>query len=993
MVPRALLAAATLLALIAVAAATAGCTTQVDSSSWMSGAKWLSSFQLYTQETTFKIKGDMTKVNLYYDQEEGCVRGVKPTYGYDAANALRLGTEGDGTKAYFTNDLKLQAGEYFVKAEHRFNASCITFLKLSTNKNRQIMIGNCQSTAPLVPSAPSGTVQSSAGTSSVRFLGFFKGYTDVPNTSAKVGKLQQLQFVWVVRSCPLGDVPSPTPAQPSPPVVVVPTPSPVVTPPPVIIKPSPTPAPAPTPTVGCKPSAAMGCANGKCPTDTCALSGLGMDVLKMICYGVNVTPQPLLGATIGYACHNLACKLDRQNCTSVGLLGLGGYCTGKIVAINAASTLHPTGQALLGYPCIEHTGPVLDLLPVISNTQKGMYMSKAWKACNCNAGLPKVAGLNVSLDMALPFISQIPDKTTTLLTNLFKVGAANASSVDAIAQWVAASAAKMPLPKLAINATSLGALKMFIPGFHVPAIMVPNISFPLFKAPADLKLPVFKLPDAAMAQVSKLLPLSTLASLVIPDNITVIVPDLAAMLPDLDIPKVTLVGLFDMAETFVDKLPDLPSINLANIQKYNMSDVVVEWVGAVRSTAKLPIMTVGDVKLNALKALIPGLVHPSIIIPNISFPLFSKPATLNVPVFKIPSGTVASVALLLPGLKSLPTILTKSGVALPVNLPGLTLPAVSISGLLQLANSMGLQAAQASASASSTAVATIDSMGLKDVVAQWLAAHDLGLPLPKMIISNMTANAIKALIPGLTLPSVLLADFGTALLNPAANLSLPLFTIPSAQLSSMKQLLANLTSLPTIITTLETAVETAVPSIRLLTIPNLKALAASLGVVSSFNGTLPNIIIPTLPSIPSLEALLRVNATSLASFVTLLSSGNSLPLLEPLKLVTSVANLTTSAWQQLGSSIDSVIDAVIPSTASGAAGINLGSMGNVAGIVAGEFDAILNNLNNLKISAPTTATPSVAAQTADASTAYISADDWASLSEEDKNAMLALVKQ
>ncbi|WIA31483.1 hypothetical protein OEZ86_002376 [Tetradesmus obliquus] len=67
-------------------------------------------------------------------------------------------------------------------------------------------------------------------------------------------------------------------------------------------------------------------------------------------------------------------------------------------------------------------------------------------------------------------------------------------------------------------------------------------------------------------------------------------------------------------------------------------------------------------------------------------------------------------------------------------------------------------------------------------------------------------------------------------------------------------------------------------------------------------------------------------------------------------------------------------------------------MGNVAGIVAGEFDAILNNLSNLKISAPTTATPSVAAQ-ADASTAYFSADDWASLSEEDKNAMLALVKQ
>jgi hypothetical protein len=36
------------------------------------------------QETTFKIKGDMTKVNLYYDESAGCIRGVKPTYGEDS---------------------------------------------------------------------------------------------------------------------------------------------------------------------------------------------------------------------------------------------------------------------------------------------------------------------------------------------------------------------------------------------------------------------------------------------------------------------------------------------------------------------------------------------------------------------------------------------------------------------------------------------------------------------------------------------------------------------------------------------------------------------------------------------------------------------------------------------------------------------------------------------------------------------------------------------
>jgi hypothetical protein len=64
--------------------------------------------------------------------------------------------------------------------------SCITYVKLSTNKNRQIMVGNSQTSSPLVPSAPAGTAAATAGTSSVRFLGFFKGYTDIPNVSDKV---------------------------------------------------------------------------------------------------------------------------------------------------------------------------------------------------------------------------------------------------------------------------------------------------------------------------------------------------------------------------------------------------------------------------------------------------------------------------------------------------------------------------------------------------------------------------------------------------------------------------------------------------------------------------------------------------------------------------------------------------------------------------------------------------------------------------------------
>jgi hypothetical protein len=125
------------------------------------------------------------------------------------------------------------------------------------------------------------------------------------------------------------------------------------------------------------------------------------------------------------------------------------------------------------------------------------------------------------------------------------------------------------------------------------------------------------------------------------------------------------------------------------------------------------------------------------------------------------------------------------------------------------------------------------------------------------------------------------------------------------------------------------------------------------------------------PHLAFSQALLRVNATSLAGFVTLLQSG-TLPSLAPLKLITNVANLTTSAWQQLSSSINSVIDTVLPTAASGNVGINLGSLGNVAGIVAGEFDAIMNNM---KVAAGSISTAAAPAAAADASTAYLSAGE------------------
>jgi hypothetical protein len=62
--------------------------------------------------------GSITKVNLYYSYNYGCVQGVKFTYGYDARNAQRLGVEKGLTEA----DLELAPYEDVVKVELKEDA-------------------------------------------------------------------------------------------------------------------------------------------------------------------------------------------------------------------------------------------------------------------------------------------------------------------------------------------------------------------------------------------------------------------------------------------------------------------------------------------------------------------------------------------------------------------------------------------------------------------------------------------------------------------------------------------------------------------------------------------------------------------------------------------------------------------------------------------------------------------------------------------------------
>lgn len=87
----------------------------------MFGAPWQPNNPYYIHESAWKTHGNISKLNLYMSQDRGCLSGIKPTYGWQAVNARKLGVEKhpDGSPLAET-DLKLQPGEYFNKAEFKF---------------------------------------------------------------------------------------------------------------------------------------------------------------------------------------------------------------------------------------------------------------------------------------------------------------------------------------------------------------------------------------------------------------------------------------------------------------------------------------------------------------------------------------------------------------------------------------------------------------------------------------------------------------------------------------------------------------------------------------------------------------------------------------------------------------------------------------------------------------------------------------------------------
>ncbi|KAF6261546.1 hypothetical protein COO60DRAFT_1625305 [Scenedesmus sp. NREL 46B-D3] len=445
------------LLVLAAAPCVLGCKT---TASPFFGVPWKSAFAMYSTENGWNRHGGVSKINLYYNKESGCLTGLRITYGNQGESARLLGVDRVGQA---TAELRLDAKELVSDAVVKYS-SCITFLSLATNKRKVLAIGQL--------------ARRRGG-----FLAYMKAYTD----DAGYGTLQRLQLVWA--------------------------------------------------TLDCASSPAKG-------HSRCALNGMGKDVLTMMCFGTNIAPNPILDATTGNPCTNLACKLDKPNCTSAGLLGLGGFCSGKVVAMGSTAKLHPVGQNFVGYPCVERKGAVLDLLPVGDYTARGTYAAKAWKVCDCIQGfaihqgsIGVLAQPDGDISLTLPGLPTLPHFP------FLAKGLLNMSLPDVLAQWVGANQANAQLPQVELSPKQIREIEIVLPGFMAPSVIVSKLSAPLFKKPTNFRLPVFTPPfgNNTLKRLSLAIPdLTSLPTLLLPRLDRAVMPTVTVTVPEVTIPNLLI---------------------------------------------------------------------------------------------------------------------------------------------------------------------------------------------------------------------------------------------------------------------------------------------------------------------------------------------------------------------------------------------------------------------------------------------------------------------
>jgi hypothetical protein len=487
------------------------------------------------------------------------------------------------------------------------------------------------------------------------------------------------------------------------------------------------------------------CPSGSCLLPSCVLNAVGKEVLTMMCYGTNIIPNPILDHTVGNPCMNLACQLHYPNCTS-GPMGLGGFCTGKVVRMGNKAKLHPGGAIWEGFPCMEHKGPLLALLPKAPHTfnhsgdydGNGVYVSKAWKVCDCINGAGLKAGslamqlpdhvqekLNMTAQIISAFLetrvdkmrlSPIVEKITELVDGvtealsmfeaslsvpvkegtavgltsmlpslevsitelpLMHQGVLDMGLPEVVAQWATAFAAKAKLTKAVISQSKLNALKAFVPGFEVPSVLVANVSTPLLKPTVDVNLPIYTIPDESLSSVTLLLPnITSLPLLCIPKAMAMNKFFNASGFNNLDIHNMTLPSLEGVVERLLSIFPHHDWAG--SIVSGKFADVASKWMSGVLLDEKIPVVNVTKKQWNGLSSVLPSVsgYQPTLVLWNASSLLFTKPRSTKLATIVIPAELNSKVASIVAALvPGLPAVL------MPAGLKNISKPVLRISAV------------------------------------------------------------------------------------------------------------------------------------------------------------------------------------------------------------------------------------------------------------------------------------------------------------------------
>lgn len=318
----------------------------------------------------------------------------------------------------------------------------------------------------------------------------------------------------------------------------------------------------------------------------------------------------------------------------------------------------------------------------------------------------------------------------------------NATARDAIAQWAAANELSLPMPRIALNKTRADALRLLLPNFTMPALLLPSISANLFKRPVGLSLPVFTLPSApaALVRTADVLPsLTSLPSLLVDEDNSSSGGDDDVKLR-LTLPDVTIDGFSSLAHSVANLAPAAPTAG-AGVMAVGGSGASGGQIGIAQAP---PALVAPHAAAGAVASLDTGLGTFSHVLAG------AAPGGVEVS-FDAPTSVAQLMAGVI-GLQRLPTLAVPSHVLskLSTELPGL--PSAGKPAVLLLG--------------ASAPYVDIDS-----------TAAATGLPV--LVVSDSAAPAVRALIPALTYAPTLLLPDGVAPPPAAAEVTLPQVVKPT----------------------------------------------------------------------------------------------------------------------------------------------------------------------------------------------------------------------